>query len=54
MNHPAERFTFETPSDPTRFVAEPTSESAARLALGVVPAYGYTFVGTLRGYQQTL
>ena len=29
MNHPAERFTFETPSDPTRFVAEPTSERRA-------------------------
>ena len=39
ITNPAEGFTFENPSDPARFVAEPTSEQAARAALGVVSAY---------------
>ena len=34
ISNPAERFSFESPSDPTRFVAEPASENAARIALG--------------------
>ena len=38
-SNPAERFSFESPSDPTRFVAEPASEDAARVALGVVSTY---------------
>ena len=39
ISNPAERFTFENPSDPARFVAEPASEQAARVALGVASTY---------------
>ena len=40
ISNPHERFTFEAPSDPARFVAEPNAERTAKLALGVLPSYG--------------
>ena len=60
MANPSERFTFEAHSDPKRFVAESTSENAARIALGVMAAVwakfyarclSYRALNTFRQYQ---
>ena len=51
ITNPAERFTFESPSDPTRFVAEPASEEAARIALGVVSTYALRPGQAQRGHR---